>query len=469
MTQSETTPSVLDYTTERPKAQPGKRILLAFFIDDSLVTGTQLTQDVSISYNMDPVYVYSENWVVRQVISWQNSQDNQYILQEGYGEAIEKRDNYHRMMISAIRSCRATGATDIWVSICGPQISYNATTGDTLVESAIDMLGYHMRSIEPDLVVFVNQDVQFIKGTGVTYPSLSGEGLGITVNNDLNVSGSMIEVTNQNRWNSINTLFDEVGAMLIVPALLHSQVRWRSQFKPTPFDINNDGLVDGTDLYMLLEVDADVLIDTITNDSDYLKYESWYAYLVYGDLLLSEESDSTVFEYIHCAPAVGGLFATLEDEHGFKPLIGKHLNHLDVWKPMLEEDIDTLRDYRINPIRRTIRNGITPAGNYTFFGNSVTDVYHPSYPLTRAHNVFLANTICKEMEFKLRPYEGKTRKEVKTALPSIIQSVMNTKPIIEHSYDVVDVSIDEIQVIIIIRVLNTVNTITTTTTVSKVK
>jgi hypothetical protein len=472
MTQSEYEASYLDYSTESPVAIPGQRVLLACFVDDGLVQGESLSSDISLSYNMDPVYVYSENWVARQVLAWQSSLDNEYLLQEGYGESIEKRDNFHKMIMAAIRSCRAVGARDIWISICGPEVSYDASTGAYSVHDSIEILGQHMRAIQPDVVVFVNKDTTFIKGSGATYPSLSGQGLSIVLNNGVSIGSTSVECTSTNRWNDLNTIFDEVGAILVVPAVLHPDVKWRSQYKPTPFDINNDGLVDGTDLEMLLEVDASVAIDTAQNDSTFLAYESWYAFVVYGDLMTPSNSntDQLAHEYVQCAPAVGGLFTVLEDRYGFKSLIGKHLEHEDVWRPILEEDIDTLKDYRINPIRVTIRNGITLAGNHTFYGNQVNeDVNHLSFPLTRAHNVFLANTIGKEMEFKLSKYIGKSRPVVKKAIPGVVQSTMGTKPVVEYSYDIIDSDIDEIRVIIIFRVLNTICNITTTTTVARVK
>ena len=472
MTQSEIAASSTDFVTERPKTIPGKRVLLTFFIDDSVASGISLTEDVSLSYNMDPVFVYSENWVVRQLLSWQSQLDNEYILQEGYGTVIEKRDNFHKMIVTAIRSCKAAGAEDIWVSICGPQVSYNNTSGEYLIKDGIGMLGFHIRSIEPDIVAFVNKDAQFINGGEVTYPALEGEGLGLIVFNTLSVSGSSVGASSSNRWLDLNTLFDEVGAMLVVPALLHSEVKWRSQFKPTPFDINNDGIIDGTDLEMLLEVDVDVLINTAANNTDYLKYESWYAFIVYGDLLVPQpfKADQLAFEYINCSAAVAGLFTIMEDKHLFKPLINKHLQHEDVWKPILEEKIDILKDYRINPIRLTIRNGICLAGNHTFYGNQAAeDVGHLSYPLTRAHNVFLGNVIGKELELKLSDYIGKSRKQAKAAIPGVIQSVMSTKPVIKYSYELIDSEIDEITAIIIYRVLGTVSNVTTTATISNVK
>ena len=461
-----------EFATPRPPIRPGKRVLLAFFVGEDQLTSTTLSEDIAISQSMDPLFVYSLNWVTRRMKSWQAELDNEYLLQDGIGTQAEKRTTFYMMITTAILSCQLAGGEDIWISICGPEIHYNNTTGRSIVRSSMDTLFEHIRAIEPDVVAFVNRDFNYVRGAGAICPTLEGGLGGMVYSNTVGIQdiGGMdtIMVSSTNRSLDLYSICDETDCKVIMPALLHESIHWRSQYKPIARDVNGDGVIDGTDLQLLYETNMDAVKATVEHYEDYYNCENPHLFLTYGDLYIGDFVEA--FSYIQVAPAASGLFTTAQDVLGYRPFINKDLGHPGVWSPLEEYDIEILKSYWINPVRATIRNGITLAGNHSFYGaDTKEDVKHPAYPLTRMHNVILAHNIAKELCLEMDQYIGKGRQVVVKTIPKALAQVMTTKPVVKYDYSIIDVAIDQIDVIINLWVMNEVSSIKTTASISNIK
>ena len=158
-----------------PNRLPGRRILLAFFNDYFVDSSDPLTTGSTYEYNfsMDPVFVFSTGQVESKFRQWIDEKKNElptleplaydyYNKEKGVNAGI---GNFFKMIATAIDSAKLSGASaDLWGSIPGSFCSNNATSSKVLFGSPWEMLREHMRSIEPDFVVIVNRDMNYLRG-----------------------------------------------------------------------------------------------------------------------------------------------------------------------------------------------------------------------------------------------------------------------------------------------------------------
>jgi hypothetical protein len=477
--------------TLTPNRLPGRRILLAFFNDYFVDSSSPLTTSTTYEYNfsMDPVFVYSTGYVETKFREWIAEKESElptmdplaygyYDTNSGVNAGIS---NFFKMIATAIDSAKLAGASaDLWVSIPGSFCANNATTSRVLFGSPWEVLREHMRAIEPDFVIIVNRDMNYLRG----YDMWDS---GNNAYNTWTKNGSNIYSSSIDYWPQVDQMCQMTGSQLIIPAMVHGDMKHRSHYTPRKGDMDN--ILDWNDGHTpKASVNPDYLISQVKPTTDGgaglmpdEQSRSMFANVVYGDLFtgtLDEETDNR-YKYINCAPAVGALMASLGFVWQYRPAVNKDLRHQDVYYDLTEEQVADLTRFDVNimPIRRTIRNGICLAGNHTFKTiydrATVSDTpsertNHASFPVTRIHNVVLANAVRREAQVLCDNLIGKGKPHVLGAIKDILTRVMNTKPIQSWTHDIIDHDIDHIEAIISIRVLNTVSDIVTSVRVSNI-
>jgi len=474
-----------------PERIPGRRILLAFFNDYFVDDGSPLTATSTYEYNfsMDPIYTFSLGYVEDKFRTWVDEKREElpnlnsiaygyYDTERGINDGIS---NFFKMIATAIDSAKRGGAsTDIWVSIPGSICYSDADSSRVLFGSPWEVLREHMRSVEPDFVVIVNRDMNYLRGYSIWNAAHSSY-------NSWTKSGDNIYSSSTDYWPQVEAMCQSTGSQLIIPAMVHGDIHHRSHFKPSKADMDNilDWNIGHTPrpavnpAYVI-----DKIMPTIDGGEGLMPDErsrSTFATVVYGDLFtgtIDEEADNR-YKYINCAPAVGGLMSSIGQRYQYRPVVNKSLHHTDVYYDMTEEQVADFTRYDINimPVRRTIRNGICLAGNHTFktiyTRALVSDTPsessdHVSFPVTRIHNVILANAVRREMQIRCDSLIGKGKPYVIGAIKDILAKVMDTKPVVSWSHTIIDHDIDDVEVIISIRVLNTVSDISTAVKISKI-
>lgn len=467
-----------------PNRLPGRRILLAFFNDYFVDSAKPLTTSSTYEYNfsMDPTFVFSVGHVESKFREWINTQRTLLPTMEPLaydyydkGKGVFRgTGNFFKMIATAIDSAKLAGASaDLWISIPGSFCSNDSSSSRIVFGSPWEMLREHMRAIEPDFVTIVNRDMNYLRGYDMWNANHESY-------NSWTKSGSNIYSSSVDYWEQVELMCQSTGSKLIVPAMLHGDIKHRSHYTPVKDDMEN--ILDWNNGHSPKPaVDPDFTIGKVKQIIDGGEglmpeepHRSMLSTVIYGDLFTGtlDENTSKRYSYINCGPAVAALMASLGFLWQFRPAVNKALNHQDVYYDMTEEQIAEFTRFDINimPIRKTIRNGICLAGNHTFKTiyerASISDTptestTHDSFPVTRIHNVVLANAIRREAQILCDNLIGLSKPHVLGAIRDILIQVMNTKPVVSWEHNLIDHDIDNVEAIISIRVLNTVSSIST--------
>ncbi len=491
-----------------PISKPSKKVLISFMFDyiptsteyTNFISDITGTSDFSYDLSLDPFYIYSTSYLEKKIKEWftkmesftdsNPSDDDLYVpngqqLQcviDGFGTNQDKITQLLQSIFTSIFACKRSGGTDIWLSFCGQYIS--GDSDNVVAYSPADILFKHIESVEPDYVVVVNRDINYF--IGQTYEGNSRYNTywyfgDTTYANEYtravartNATGLTSFITgSKNYIDTLDTVCDIAKCITIIPAILHTSMQVRSQFEPIPYDFNGDGLVTGADLDMQGSIGID---NIITNGVCTLPLPNRYSkFLIipFGDIQIrshiddrTEELQNPLLEYINCGSAIAGFLSILGDKYGFRPAINKNLNQLDLYDDLTSDEIDILVNSFITPLRRTIRNGtVTLGGNRVFYRvpsdyiAGYNDNNDESYDFGRIHCIVLCNVLRRELDASFEGFIGGVRANVISAAPTIISNIMQSKPIDKYTYEIKNVDIDSIELIIIIRIMNGISNI----------
>jgi hypothetical protein len=506
--------TVEELIREVPVSEPGKKILISFIIDytpdsteyaafiEAITGGEDFVYDMSL----DPFYIYSTSYLEKKITEWFDKMEeftdgnpdvddlhvsDGQVLQgivDGFGTNQEKITQFLQSIFTTISSCKLGGGTDIWLSFCGQYIQGNSD--DVVAYSPTDIWINHIDAIEPDYAIIINRDIKYFMGQANdgtartnTYWYLGDtEYVNTYTRSEAETNAIGLTTSAQGSKNfvdDISTVLDRVACLGIIPVILHTNMQVRSQFDPIPFDFNSDGIIDGEDLNM----QGKVGIDNLVGDNRLLislpNIYSKYMLLVFGDVRIRPTSESRdvdltspVLEHINCASAIGGFLSTLGSKYGFRPVINKTLQHIDIYKDIDGDQIDILNNSFITPLRRTIRNGNVTLGSNRVYYRVPSDYISgydsnndQSYDLGRTHCIVFCNYIRKELLQVFEPFIGGSKANVIAAASTIIANIMHNKPVVEYTYDIKHTDIDTIELIIIIRMLNGITDVSSSITV----